>query len=199
MRLPPPALRAHALEEVHRYLQVCPGEAASLAALAEQLADVSDPVFSRANLRGHITTSAIVYDPRRRTVLMIHHQALDRWLQPGGHHEGQDRLDVSAAREVTEETGVAALARLPWGGEHPAPFDIETHAIPAHPAKAEGAHVHHDFIYLFAADASQPLQPQWAEVQGVRWMGLAQFAALPSARFARMARKLAAAGLAPPR
>lgn len=182
---PPADLRAHALEELRRYLCACPAERSALQALQDQLLDAHDPVFARSNMRGHITTSAIVFDPRARRVLMIHHQALDRWLQPGGHHEGVDSLACSAAREAREETGVEGLLACA-----DAPFDIETHAIRANPAKGEGAHWHHDFIYRFSADSAQPLRPQWAEVKGARWMSLADFAALPSPRFARMAAKL---------
>jgi hypothetical protein len=43
----------------------------------------------------------------------------------------------------------------------------------------------------------QPVQPELAEVKGVLWMPRADFAALPSARFARMSEKLLA--LAPAR
>jgi 8-oxo-dGTP pyrophosphatase MutT (NUDIX family) len=188
----PPGLRAQALDELHRYLLAFPAERDVLRDLQAQLQDDSDAVFARSNMRGHITTSALVFDPQAVRVLLIHHQALDRWLQPGGHHEGQDRLDVSAAREACEETGVEALQRLRWQAGPDAPFDIETHAIGANPAKGEGAHRHHDFIYLFAADSARPLRPQWAEVKGARWMDLGAFAALPSARFARMARRLEA-------
>lgn len=191
-RLTPPDLRAHAHAHLSRYLQAFPAEAAGLQALAEQLAGDPGDVFARHNLRGHITTSALVVDTTARAVLMIHHQVLDRWLQPGGHHEGSDTLAMSAAREVAEETGVTALAPWPTPDGVDLPLDIDTHAIPANPAKAEGAHVHHDFIYLFHTVAPAALQPQWAEVKAVRWMPLAELAALPEARFARLAAKLEA-------
>jgi 8-oxo-dGTP pyrophosphatase MutT (NUDIX family) len=191
-RLTPPELRAHARAQLNRYLQSFPAEAARLQALAEQLAGDPGDVFARHNLRGHVTTSALVVDTAAPAVLMIHHQVLDRWLQPGGHHEGSDTLAMSAAREAAEETGVTALTLWPTPDGVDLPLDIDTHAIPANPAKAEGAHVHHDFIYLFHTTAPAALQPQWAEVKAVRWMPLAELAALPEARFARLAAKLAA-------
>ncbi|WP_186830359.1 NUDIX hydrolase [Mitsuaria sp. TWR114] len=185
-------LRAHALDQLNRYLEVHPQEREELGALMAQLLEDPADVFARANMRGHVTTSGIVYDARADKVLMIHHKVLDRWLQPGGHHEGIDRLDVSAAREVREETGVERFAPCPAGAGGDLPFDVESHAIRANPAKGEGDHVHHDFIYLFAADSTQPVQPELAEVKGVRWMPRAEFATLPSARFARMSEKLLA-------
>jgi len=185
----PPDLLAHAQAQLDAYLQIFPAERAELQALLQQLEEGDADIFARANMRGHITTSGLVYDATAAKVLLIHHKVLDRWLQPGGHHEGDDPLPISAAREVAEETGVEVQ---PDGAD--VPFDVETHAIPANPAKGEGDHCHHDFIYLFAADSARPLQPQWAEVKGVKWMDLEGFAALPVARFARMAAKLRALG-----
>lgn len=183
----PPDLLAHARGQFAAYLRLHPAERCGLQALAAQLEDGGGDLFSRANMRGHITTSGLVFDAVAARVLLIHHKTLDRWLQPGGHHEGSDSLLASAAREVAEETGVEPRR---CGAERP--FDVETHAIPANPAKGEGAHCHHDFIYLFAVDSTQPLKPQWTEVNGATWMDLEGFAALPTERFRRMAAKLKA-------
>nr|WP_315465157.1 NUDIX hydrolase [uncultured Rhodoferax sp.] len=183
------ALRAHALAELRKYFVHFPAEASGLQAIAAQLADTSADPFSRANMQGHVTTSGLVYDAAADKVLLIHHRTLNRWLQPGGHHEGLDRLDVSAAREVEEETGVNV--RLPQAPSLDAPLiDIDSHAIPANPAKGEGAHVHHDFLYLFRGDAAAPLRPQWDEVRGVRWVERETLLSLPSARFGRLVGKL---------
>ncbi|CAM8625054.1 MutT NTP pyrophosphohydrolases including oxidative damage repair enzymes [Comamonadaceae bacterium] len=185
----PAELRAHALSELHKYMAGFPAEAAGLKAIADLLGDTSADPFSRANMQGHITTSGLVYDQSADKVLLIHHRTLNRWLQPGGHHEGLDRLDVSAAREVEEETGVNV--RSPNAQSLDAPLiDIDSHAIPANPAKGEGAHVHHDFLYLFRGDASAPLSPQWEEVRGVRWVAREALLSLPSARFERLVSKL---------
>ncbi len=183
-------LRTQAQDQLQRYLRHFPAEAAGLSALCQQFATDPGDLFARHHMAGHITTSALVWDAAADALLVIHHQALDRWLQPGGHHEGTDGLQASAAREATEETGVSALTPWPWAGPQELPLDIDTHAIPARPARGESAHMHHDFIYLFSASAAAPLAPQWAEVKGARWLPRAEFAALPEARFARLAGKL---------
>lgn len=185
------ALLADARLQLRNYLRLHDEEAAGLSGLAEQLAQDTD-IFARSNMQGHITTSALVYDEGADRLLMIHHRVLDRWLQPGGHHEGLEALQASAAREVKEETGVSGFSAWPATTGGPAPLDIDSHRIPAHPAKGEGEHVHHDFIYLFRLDSSAEIRPQWAEVKGVRWMPRSEFAALPEPRFARLARKLQA-------
>ncbi len=185
----PAELRAHARAELQKYADHFAAEAAGLQAIADLLADTSAYPFSRGHMQGHITTSGLVYDRAADKVLLIHHRTLRRWLQPGGHHEGLDRLDVSAAREVAEETGVHVCG-LQAPGRGALLIDIDSHAIPANPAKGEGAHVHHDFLYLFTGDATAPLSPQWEEVRGVRWVAREVLLSLPSARFERLVSKL---------
>lgn len=181
--------RAEAAGQLARYLARYPDEAARLAALAAQLAEDAGDVFGRANMRGHITTSAIVLDASLTQVLLIHHKTLDRWLQPGGHYEAPGSLWDSALREVAEETGLRGLRA------HPAlqglPLDIDSHAIPANPRRQEGAHWHHDYAYLaLAAAAPQALSAQLDEVHEAAWRPLAQLAGLPNDRLHRVARKL---------
>ncbi len=104
--------------------------------------------FSRRTLCGHVTGSAIVTDAAREHLLLLWHETLQRWLQPGGHCEPSVDSDTRATawRELTEETGItptqAVLA-------HPAPFDIDVHVIPARGAIP--AHPHHDIRYHFLA------------------------------------------------
>jgi len=185
--------RAEAAGQLAGYLARYPDEAARLAALAAQLAEDGGDVFGRANMRGHITTSAIVLDASLSRVLLIHHKTLDRWLQPGGHYEAPGSLWDSALREVAEETGVQGLRA------HPAlqglPLDIDSHAIPANPRKQEGAHWHHDYAYLALANqdaaAPQALSAQLDEVHAAAWRPLAQLGSLPSDRLRTVLRKLA--------
>jgi len=180
----------HAHAQLVTYLGVFPDERRELGALIAQITDGDADLLLRGNMRGHITTSGLVCDESVGKVLMIHHRGLDRWLQPGGHHEGTDDLELSAAREVLEETGMDSLVNHPWHQTNKAPFDVETHRIAASPAKGEGEHWHHDFIYLFVSASCRPLRPQMAEVKDARWMELSEFEALPEGRFARIARKL---------
>lgn len=181
--------REAARQQLGHYLQRFPAEAAGLAALQAQLAEDAGDPFSRANMRGHITTSAFVLDPSLSHTLLIHHRVIGRWLQPGGHHEaGQDLWD-SALREVREETGARQLAAHPHWGQA-LPLDIDTHAIAANPAKGEAAHWHHDYAYLVIAPMTQALEADLLETRGVAWQALDTLP--PEPRFERLRAKLAA-------
>lgn len=136
-------VHAQACQILQAYLsQRFPEESARLQALQAQLQDPEGDVFNRAQMRGHITTSAIVLDPACRQLLLIHYKALQRWLQPGGHfetNEAADPLLTSALREAREETGVEALQPHPEYFDAASglalPLDIDSHAISANPRK----------------------------------------------------------------
>ncbi len=169
--------RQEASQQLALYLQRFPGELARLQALREQLdEDAGDPL-SRANMRGHITTSALVLDAGLSHILLIHHRVIGRWLQPGGHYEAGQSLWDSALREVAEETGVTALSAHPaWG--QVLPLDIDSHAIASNPNKGEGDHWHHDYAYLVIAPREdRALAPQLDEVHGVAWRPLDEYLA----------------------
>ena len=145
-------------------------------------------------MRGHVTTSALVLDATRTCALVIHHRVFDAWLQPGGHYEAPGTLWDSACREVAEETGLAAMGALcpsfaRTRGARVVPLDIDTHPIPARPAKAEAPHWHHDFAYLAFTDVAFIPTPQVEEVHDVQWVTLRGLLQYPNARLRRLAAK----------
>lgn len=83
---------------------------------------LGDPFLSRKTFfPGHATGSAFVVNQSLDRVLLMHHRKLNRWLQPGGHADGQEDLFQVAWRETLEETGFAAeqvvtLAKRNGGG-----------------------------------------------------------------------------------
>lgn len=141
-------------------------------ALLRRQIDRGDSIHSRRTFPGHITTSALVLDEEGRRTLLIHHRALGRWLQPGGHYEPPEALAGSALREAVEETGVRSLTVDPWHGASGLPVDIDSHLIPARPERGEPEHWHHDFRFVIRAQGSAKPRPDAAEVHGAEWRGL---------------------------
>jgi 8-oxo-dGTP pyrophosphatase MutT (NUDIX family) len=95
----------------------------------------------RSCAEGHFTGSAFVVDLAGRCLLLFHTK-LQRWLQPGGHADGDANLAGVAWREATEETGIEGLLI------DPAPLDLDIHLIPA---GKDPAHLHLDVRFLVVA------------------------------------------------
>jgi len=115
---------------------------ASARRTARLLRDCTTP-FSRASFEpGHVTASAVVLARDTESVLLVYHERLERWLQPGGHLEPTDPSVVDAARrEVREETGITLTEA------DPPLISVDVHEIPA--AQGEPAHLHHDLMFGF--------------------------------------------------
>lgn len=106
----------------------------------------SDALY-RSCLRGHLTGSAAIFDPSRGACLVMHHVKLDRWLQPGGHADGEGDLQAVALREAEEETGLEGLQVVA-----PA-IDLDIHRIPERPGEPEHLHLDVRFLVLCPAGA----------------------------------------------
>ena len=94
---------------------------------------------------GHITGSAWVVDPAASAVLLTHHRKLDRWLQLGGHSDGDPDPVAVATREAIEEGGVSVNLL------DTTIFDLDVHAIPAR--KNDPEHFHFDVRFVFQAQS----------------------------------------------
>ncbi len=112
--------------------------------------------FQRTHSAGHVTASALVINEDFSEVLLTLHQKLGKWLQLGGHCDGDsDTLNV-AMREVFEESGLKDISPLRWSrSEDIIPFDFDIHEIPARPG--EEAHYHFDVRYIFIANSTENL------------------------------------------
>lgn len=152
------------------YLSIFPEEKNNFSLLLEQMQSDED-IFSRKNFRGHITASGLIISPERK-VLALFHKKLQKYLQPGGHIENEDQnLEYSAKREVIEEAGLDGIVLHPWHKKTRSPIFIDTHSIPENKNKQEGAHYHHDFLFIFSAQNESVLLDQ-NEVSDFVWMDM---------------------------
>ena len=56
-----------------------------------------------------ICASCFVVDFSSRELLMVYNKKLGKWLQPGGHVEGEEAFRQTAIREVKEETDIDTI------------------------------------------------------------------------------------------
>lgn len=133
----------------------------------QQFVEQHPECFERSLQVGHITGSAWIVNPPRTHALLIHHRKLERWLQPGGHADGDPDVLRVALREAHEESGLEQLR--PLSG---AIFDVDIHTIPAR--GPEPQHLHYDVRFLLEADDAAPLLISresralaWAELERI--------------------------------
>jgi 8-oxo-dGTP pyrophosphatase MutT (NUDIX family) len=132
---------------------------AAVKELALLLARTVPDIAERTTAPVHATASAFVVDATGGRVLLVWHPKFSRWLQPGGHCDGDTDALAVAVREVREETGLRLELNDP-------PFDVDVH--PGEPGGAP--HVHVDIRFVAHADSYIELQsPEGLEL---RWFGL---------------------------
>ena len=164
--------RNHLLSQLHTYRPYSQRENAHLMKIVSLL-EREPGCFLRSCIAGHITASAWVVAPDLKSVLLMHHRKLDKWLQPGGHADGDTNLAGVALREAHEESGLTSLRLM-----RPDIFDVDVHSIPER--GNEPAHLHYDVRYLLTANPQEPLMPN-GESKGFAWVALQHAESLTAA------------------
>jgi len=148
------------------------------------LLDSTQDCFFRSSFPAHFTGSALVLSTDGRRALLHHHRKLDRWMQFGGHCDGDENILRVAQREALEESGIEGLQVI-----SPLPFDLDIHEIPARPALGEPAHFHYDVRFLLTAPENARFAISEESLE-IRWFSLEEMVALPlSAGLRRLASK----------
>ena len=154
-----PPIHADAVATITEMVPSDSTEAALRESYLGFLAARSDAVW-RSCVAGHLTASAVVVDPSRRTVLLTLHPRVGKWLQLGGHCEPSDHTVLdAAAREAREESGIGSLSF------DPAPIALDVHPITCSlgvPTR------HYDVQYLaIASPGAEPVASE--ESLDLRW------------------------------
>ncbi len=101
--------------------------------------------FERSLEEGHITASAWLLNQNGEKALLMHHAKLERWVQLGGHADGDSDVLGVAIKEAQEESGVMAIKPV----SH-AIFDIDIHKV--------NDHLHYDIRFLLQMTSDEALK-----------------------------------------
>lgn len=145
-------------------------------------ARIGEHWFERTRQDGHFTASCWLVSRDGLRVLLTHHRKLGRWLQLGGHADGDPDLAQVCLREAEEESGIAGLQL------EPGVFDLDAHQIPLRGEVS--AHIHWDVRFIVRCTRSE----QWQisdESLALAWVPIDTIAHDESAdsSLRRMARK----------
>ncbi len=114
---------------------------------------------------GHVTAGTLVLSPGLDAVLLNLHGKARRWFHFGGHCEPDDgSLVATAAREATEESGIAGLR------VHPEPVHLDVHEVEF--CRGHGRADHLDVRYAAVASPGVDVRASDESLE-VRWWPLA--------------------------
>jgi 8-oxo-dGTP pyrophosphatase MutT (NUDIX family) len=117
-----------------------------------EFVDAHPDALHRSCEMGHLTGSAAVVEPVSGRFLLLLHAKVHRWLQPGGHADGDANLAAVALREAEEETGICGLEVVT-----PA-VDLDVHVFRS-AASTEPDHLHLDVRHLVIAPPGAEVHP----------------------------------------
>lgn len=160
------------LPKLSQHKSFCQHEEFEILARMKFFISNHEDCFSRNNLQGHITASAVVVDKNWDKVVLTHHRKLDKWLQLGGHADGNPNPAEVARTETEEEAGLVDIKihSLIANSFSPIPFDFDVHYIPQHKETPE--HFHYDVRYIIVSYDN--LLTISDESNDLRWFSLDQ-------------------------
>ncbi|HEX8835075.1 MAG TPA: NUDIX hydrolase [Abditibacteriaceae bacterium] len=174
--------REHLLKLLHAHRPFDETEAAMLASMLDFVQN-EPRCFERALEIGHVTGSAWIVDEDFSHALLTHHAKLNRWLQLGGHADGETDILQVALREAREESGLESVTPLSENI-----FDVDVHPIPARGDLPQ--HLHYDVRFLLGANRGARLTIS-DESHDLAWVPLEEIALRsPGASVARMVEKM---------
>ena len=161
-----------ALARYQKHWSTDEGKVEDFGRLLDEAAEGSSAPFLRSRLNGHFTGAAWLVSADGKRVLLTHHRKLDRWLQLGGHADGDADLCRVALREAEEESGLTNLT------VETDIYDLDRHWIPER-ADVPG-HWHYDVRFVVHARGSEDFVVS-EESYALAWRDIAKIATDPAA------------------
>ena len=110
-----------------------------------------------------MTASSWLLNEEGSKALLMHHAKLRRWVQLGGHCDGNPNVLEVSITEAKEESGLTSICSV-----MPCIFDIDVHLIPENPK--ERAHFHYDVRFLLQVQGNEEVRKNH-ESNELLWIG----------------------------
>lgn len=149
------------LEQLQHYFPCAAEEVAAKKRMIAFIEEHKD-CFERSLAIGHMTASAWLLNNDKTTALLMHHAKLNKWLQLGGHCDGNEDVLAVAIKEAQEESGIQHI--VPVSSDI---FDIDIHRISA--TSHEPEHDHYDVRFLLQVTSDEKIV-QNRESKELRWI-----------------------------
>ncbi len=162
------------LDLLQRYREAFPAEDAVVERFVG-FVTAHEECLLRSCVPGHLTASAWILSSDHRRFLLTHHRKLGRWLQLGGHVDGEPEVHRAALREAREESGIGGFELVGLQGEV-VPLDLDVHRIPA--IGEEPEHLHYDVRFLLVSEPGR-LAKSSAESLELRWFESGDLESVP--------------------
>jgi 8-oxo-dGTP pyrophosphatase MutT (NUDIX family) len=134
---------------------------------------------------GHVTGSAWLVDNGGSRVLLTRHRKLGKWLQLGGHSDGQNDPLVVARREAEEESGLSVRPVVQTI------LDIDVHTIP--PRGRDPKHLHYDVRFALQVVgperfrvSDESLDLEWIDVDDIKRLTTEESVLRMARKFSRL-------------
>lgn len=133
--------------------------------------------------RQNTTSVVLITQDAPRRILLTFHEALGRWVPPGGHQEAGENPIDTGEREVLEETGIDIKKYIP----NQNPLNGNTVAIPLpqyffeERIEASGTspmHYHLDFVYIVFIPFQEP-RPHSKKPHQTQWFTIDEVTGIP--------------------
>lgn len=146
---------------LNHYTPTDPDEIAAKAKMIA-FATTEAACFERSLEKGHFTASSWLLSKDGSKALIMHHSKIDKWVQLGGHADGDPDLLAVAMKEAQEESGIGGIK--PLSTEI---FDIDIHEFPAR--GGDPAHLHYDVRFLLQVTSDEDFVKN-AESKALIWV-----------------------------
>lgn len=127
--------------------------------------------LDRTSSMAHMTATAMILNPKKDKVLMVHHNIFDTWACVGGHADGEENLFLVAQKEVKEEVGITDLVSIGQGI-----LSLDTLLVKEHWKNGIFIpnHFHLNVTYGFMVEETVTLTIKEDEVSDSRWIKIAE-------------------------